>query len=241
MLAIAGSRVLLTGSAGWGRGRRIDGLDTGLRSAVGVLKGRLGSGIDLAGAVAHTRTDSISYVDWTSTFSIAQERADLSLTVGARAGDLDDDPWVQLAGRVAVGHRVSLEAAAGRYPRDFIGFSDGTFASIGLRIELGRSSGAIRVPESAFKKEPAADGRWRITFTLADSVTRAEVAADWNGWTPEPLVRSGRSWSTVVTLQPGTYQFSLVIDGTEWRVPEGIPWVPDDFGGRVGLLVITSP
>jgi hypothetical protein len=45
-------------------------------------------------------------------------------------------------------------------------------------------------------------------------------------------------WETVVRLVPGAYRFSLVVDGERWTVPEGVPSMSDDFGGRVGLLIV---
>jgi hypothetical protein len=42
----------------------------------------------------------------------------------------------------------------------------------------------------------------------------------------------------VLPLGPGAYRFSLILDGEHWVVPEGVPMLPDDFGGEVGLLLV---
>jgi hypothetical protein len=41
-----------------------------------------------------------------------------------------------------------------------------------------------------------------------------------------------------LVLAPGTYRFTLVVDGTRWMVPAGIATVPDDMGGEQGLLIV---
>jgi hypothetical protein len=46
------------------------------------------------------------------------------------------------------------------------------------------------------------------------------------------------SWSVDLRLASGLYQYQLVVDGETWTIPEGAPCVPDDFGGRLGLLVV---
>jgi hypothetical protein len=65
------------------------------------------------------------------------------------------------------------------------------------------------------------------------------LAGEWNEWAASPLtVRPDGRWETTVRLAPGAYRFSLVVDGGRWVLPSGVPALDDDFGGRVGLLVI---
>ncbi len=45
-------------------------------------------------------------------------------------------------------------------------------------------------------------------------------------------------WVVDLRLDPGLHQYSLVVDGDTWLVPEGVPSVPDEFGGRVVVLVL---
>jgi 1,4-alpha-glucan branching enzyme len=67
------------------------------------------------------------------------------------------------------------------------------------------------------------------------------IAGEWNEWAAAPLTarRDGR-WEIVLPIRPGAYRFSLIVDGDRWTVPPGVPAMDDDFGGRVGLLVISS-
>lgn len=65
------------------------------------------------------------------------------------------------------------------------------------------------------------------------------IAGDWNGWTPAPLVPAGPDlWEVTVSLTPGAHRFLVVIDGAPWRIPEGVPSVPDGMGGRVAVLTV---
>ena len=42
----------------------------------------------------------------------------------------------------------------------------------------------------------------------------------------------------MLTLKPGLYHFNLLVDGTEWVVPNGVATVNDGLGGLVGVLVV---
>jgi hypothetical protein len=87
--------------------------------------------------------------------------------------------------------------------------------------------------------EPLGGGQVRVSLTYDEPVDRLEIAGDWNGWMPLPLTQeeAGR-WSFEVRLDPGIHKFSIVVNGSEWTVPDGVATVPDDFGGTVGLLVV---
>jgi hypothetical protein len=41
-------------------------------------------------------------------------------------------------------------------------------------------------------------------------------------------------------LRPGVYHFTLLVDGSAWTIPSGVPSVPDGMGGRVAVLVVTQ-
>ena len=45
-------------------------------------------------------------------------------------------------------------------------------------------------------------------------------------------------WEVVTTLEPGIYIYSLIVDGSDWTLPDGVSSEPDGFGGQVGLLVV---
>jgi hypothetical protein len=94
-------------------------------------------------------------------------------------------------------------------------------------------------PRRPLVVEPLGGGQLRVSITYDEPVERLEIAGDWNDWMPLPLTRgrAGRWWFEV-RLDPGIYKFSVVVNGSEWMVPEGVATVPDDFGGTAGLLVV---
>ena len=49
---------------------------------------------------------------------------------------------------------------------------------------------------------------------------------------------NGAGYYEFTGLAPGTYRFTLVVDGTRWLVPAGVVTVPDEMGGEQGLLVV---
>jgi hypothetical protein len=76
----------------------------------------------------------------------------------------------------------------------------------------------------------------RLTQRGADLVS---ITGDWNGWTSAPLARVGAdTWQIVLSLAAGTYHFTLLVDGSPWRIPDGVPTVPDGMGGRVAVLIV---
>jgi 1,4-alpha-glucan branching enzyme len=81
-------------------------------------------------------------------------------------------------------------------------------------------------------------GGWELRVQ-APGARRVELNGDFTGWQPTALASSpGGSWTLTVPLAPGTYQVNLRIDDGPWMVPAGLLPLTDEFGGRVGLLVI---
>jgi hypothetical protein len=193
-----------------------------------------------------TVSDTIRYADFTAGLRVRYRGLLLSISGGARAGDLSDDPWGQVRADYAVTPWVNLEGAVGRYPRDLMGFTDGVYGIIGVRVALvgkvASRGGIARVasPRPPVGVETLPDGRRRITFRYAGAPRQGMVVVgNWNGWTPVPLEALGENaWFVDLPLAPGLYRYQLVVDGDTWTIPEGAAWVPDDFGGRVGLLVV---
>ncbi|HSM16321.1 MAG TPA: glycogen-binding domain-containing protein [Gemmatimonadales bacterium] len=200
--------------------------------------------IQAAGNV--TMSATAAYADFTATLQARHRGLSLLLLGGARAGDLSDDPWGQIRMHYVFAPWVAVEGAAGRYPRDLMGFTDGTFGTLGIRVSLLGSVRGLGVtrpapsPRPPLRVDALPDGQRRITVRYAHAVRQQlEIAGNWNGWMPVPLERGGRdTWSVVLRLTPGLYQYQLIVDGDTWTIPDGAPWVPDEFGGRVGLMVV---
>ena len=72
-----------------------------------------------------------------------------------------------------------------------------------------------------------------------DEARSVAIAGDWNAWQPAPLRPiGGEIWEGAFVLPPGNYNFSLLVDGTEWVVPGGVVAVPDGMGGLVAVLTV---
>ena len=82
-----------------------------------------------------------------------------------------------------------------------------------------------------------------VTFIIeADSAEAVSVVGDFNQWDPSstPLTRgTSGAWSVTVTLPPGRYRFSFLLDGRTWRADPDRPSVPDpDFQIPTSLVQV---
>jgi hypothetical protein len=147
---------------------------------------------------------------------------------------------------VVVGH--------GRYPIDPSQLAPGGhYSAISLRLAtrppalrdaLARS---VRIPTASivrpvvagFDAKRGRDGTVRIRVH-APAAASVELVGDFTDWDPLVLRRTrGDLWEVSIPLASGTHRFNIRVDGGEWGVPPGIGTVPDEFGGVVGLLLIS--
>lgn len=230
---------LVSGSVG--ALRRIDGsshiiLGTTLRARRDI--GDFG----LTASVSAVRAGTIRYSDFTVSADANVAAFSGSVVAAARSGNLGGGPWVQAQAAWRVGPSWAVEVEGGKYPEDVAGFTHGLFVTAGIRLAL--TGGALdphshrRSAADDVRVERAGRGRVRLVFRVPGARAVA-VAGEWNGWDNAPLTaRPDGRWETVVRLGPGAYRFALVVDGERWTVPAGVPSMPDDFGGSVGLLVV---
>ena len=123
-------------------------------------------------------------------------------------------------------------AGAPRWPRAWIGLA--LAAGLGLlAFFMGRAG-----------DPPIADQG--VSFTLeAPGASRVTLVGDFNNWDPAatPLARvseEGR-WETVVPLTPGRYQFTFVVDGSQWVRDPLLPQATgDDFGQPTSVITVLS-
>lgn len=78
---------------------------------------------------------------------------------------------------------------------------------------------------------------------VAPEAVSVFVVGDFNNWDARatPLVRSGPegSWTAVVPLEPGLYQYSFVVDGRIQAADAGAPLAPaGDFGGESSVILV---
>ncbi len=78
-----------------------------------------------------------------------------------------------------------------------------------------------------------------VTFSY-DNATASSVmvAGQFNNWTGTSMTKSGSTWTTTLTINPGAYGYKLIVDGI-WQVDPANPFtVPDGFGGYNSRLVV---
>lgn len=193
--------------------------------------------VSLETSAASTWSGASQFTDALGGIALAEGPLRLTAAVGTRMGDLGGgSTLLQAQGEVMVGPRVFLEAAVGRYPRDLTGFTSGSFANLGLRVAL--LSGPRAPARRSLEVRAESPGEARVTVEIPNA-SQVAIAGEWNAWTPAPMTRvAGNRWEIVLPLGRGAYRFAVVVDGDRWTVPAGVPKLPDDFGGEVGVLVI---
>lgn len=246
LLAVPAGPWLAVVGASAGAVRRIDASSDGMVNASFTLRRLLGPWSVDAG-LAGTRAGAVRFADVSVGADYRGAAFGFGATVGTRSGDLAGDPWAQAQGELRVAPWASLEAAVGTYPRDLTGFTRGLFVSLGMRLGAGSRAQASRAL-SSLRRTGAADARAAVVtdasgtaraIFVVPGAARVAIAGEWNSWTPVALTPLGHnSWQATLPLREGVYRFSLIVDGERWVVPPGVPTVPDDLGGRAGLLIV---
>lgn len=79
----------------------------------------------------------------------------------------------------------------------------------------------------------------RLTFTVQDQgYEQVHLAGEFNGWNGHslPLYRKAGHWACEVELQPGAYQYKLVINGSDWILDPEAESVPTPHGERNSIF-----
>lgn len=135
-----------------------------------------------------------------------------------------------------VAPRVSLEATGGSYlPEPYQGFPRAGFVSLGIRLfSSPRTPAAPLAPLVAGMRGDSVVVRFRMPG--ARSVA---LAGDWNSWQPVALRPLGDDvWEGAFALRRGVHHFNLLVDGSDWVVPNGVATVPDGLGGMAAVLIV---
>lgn len=105
--------------------------------------------------------------------------------------------------------------------------SDGHFAAATLELQ----------PQERGGEGTTAACRILIRAAWAQTV---EIMGDFTDWQAVPLSRkSGGVWEITLPLSPGVHRLNVRLDFGEWVVPRGAAMSEDEFGGRVGTIVVT--
>jgi hypothetical protein len=167
----------------------------------------------------------------------------LNAAVGHRYGlRATPETWWSAGGALHLTPMVSLVAQSGRQESNvLLNLRGGVYTTFGLRLEMPR---AEPVQDRASDRGAAlilhdAPGSVRVSFALPLGVQHAVLASDLTNWEPVVLEpgRDGR-WSVRLADRPGTWRLDIRTDGAGWQPPPGLPSREDEFGRRVGLLVL---
>jgi chromosome partitioning protein len=138
---------------------------------------------------------------------------------------------------------VKLREAAHRgKPINFIArTANGTVDHAALAVEVEAAAPHAEALLGSAPAEPR-----EVIVHFRDQVAHdVRIAGDFNGWVPDKGVRSlieaqgtGRVWTKILQLPPGTYEYRYVVDG-EWREdPENPDVTISSVGGRNSVLVV---
>jgi hypothetical protein len=133
--------------------------------------------------------------------------------------------------------RALMVNVASQLP-DFVHGSDAA-QSITVGVRLNEPS---PLAERALRARPtiqtAGEGDSRTVRVRAPGARRVEVMGDFSDWEPVELAPSGDVFSGTVPMSPGTRRIVVRLDGGAWAPAANTPAVDDDYGGRVGLLLV---
>ena len=84
----------------------------------------------------------------------------------------------------------------------------------------------------------------RFVF-VAPGASSVRMTGDFVSWDPEGIVleeeRGTGVWTVDVPLEPGVYQYTFIVDGTEWRPdPHAVSQVDDGFGQTNSVVIVSG-
>jgi hypothetical protein len=183
----------------------------------------------------------VSYTEGTVSLLAERDDALLSLSGTVRrdpgADHLIERAVVASAAFWRTSSRAVVLSIASQLP-DFVHGADAA-QSITLALRLHEPSpSAARAQRARPVVQVSGDGASRTVTVHAPGARRVEIMGDFSDWAPIELTPGGGAFTSDVVMTPGTRRIVLRIDGGEWRPAANTPAVDDDFGGRVGLLLV---
>ncbi len=158
-------------------------------------------------------------------------------SVGQRQARDERATFAAAAGSLRLSRTLAVDVSGGRYPTDRIsGAMGGQYLNAGLSLRFGGPAvpKVLRVPGMPAPR----DGTTRLVIRARDA-RQVEVAGDWNAWQRIPAQQGPDGlWYVDVSLSPGEYRYTFLINGTEWRVPAEAVATADGFGGQVAWVTV---
>lgn len=154
--------------------------------------------------------------------------------------------WLMAVATAQLLGPVSLIGYAGAQPPDpERGTLGAAFTSLGVRVALGASNVARPVPgivtdtRSTTVTGEGTDGRRMIRIVVPAART-VEIMGDFTAWLPVAMTRSeSGNWEVRIPLALGSHRVEIRADSGAWVPAPGLPVVADEFGGSVGILVVS--
>lgn len=89
-----------------------------------------------------------------------------------------------------------------------------------------------------------ADHVTRFVF-MAPGARSVRMTGDFVSWDPDGIgledQRGTGVWTVDVPLEPGVYQYTFIVDGTEWRPdPHAVSQVDDGFGQTNSVVIVSG-
>ncbi len=205
--------------------------------------------------------DSVRYLDGQLTLRRSFNKIDFSALAGGRGGgqnpgvETGSRAWGSVTAFAWVRPRIALTASGGTYPVDPTqGFPGGRFLSVSVRLATSERRAVLPRPDSDTREAPATPAAGSVQGFLAErlpsgvvsirvnarAAQRVEITGDFTGWVPVLLRSAGDDWWIAeFRLVPGQYEMNVRVDGGSWVIPPGLMPLKDEFGGSVGLLVVS--
>jgi len=217
------------------------------------------SGLAMGATATHTWIAETDYFDVLGTARIRDRFFEIEGSLGFRAWGEGGGEGVygELHIQVPLVKRLTALVAGGRYPSDPVrGVITANYVSAGLRIHAltASSTRAATLLGNSFgtsvRSEPPRTGQARLTIgssahsyhtirVEAPGAEYVELSGDFTDWRPVPLVRTERgNWELAIHIEPGVHRVNVRLNTATWIVPQGVRAEEDEFGGRVGILVV---
>ncbi|HEX6573529.1 MAG TPA: glycogen-binding domain-containing protein [Gemmatimonadaceae bacterium] len=237
---------------GAGLGSTWDGAEwRSVRQAEAAAWMRRGNATLLLSTTPTSVDDSIRYADTELAAGLNVQRFDFSASGGFRSGSRlptlggSAKSWGSVSVTAWLAPRIGLVASGGTYPVDLTqGFPGGRFISLSLRYGVRRFTPAS---EPVVEMRPTkmfdirnVDRSLRTIRIKSSSAQKVEVMGDFTDWSPVQLESGADGWWTVtLPIEPGLHEINMRIDGGKWVVPPGLARKSDEFGGSVGIILIS--
>jgi hypothetical protein len=192
----------------------------------------------------------VHYTEGTAGVRVERDAATLELSGTARRDPGAEqlvEPGFSATATYWPSKTMAVFVNAARQLPDFVHGAEASRSfTIGLRLNepspavlrVARMRPIVQVGDVEGVQSGSPDSTRRMLHVRAPGATRVEVMGDFTDWEPVQLVSADGAFGATFVLSPGTHRMAVRLDAGEWVPAANTPAVDDDFGGRVGLLVV---